>query len=78
MPESKKPDPPQFPAGPFVPPETHGADDLEIWIAEVERAPARLRDAVSGLSDGQLDTTYRSWTIRQIAHHLATATSTAT
>ena len=26
---------------------------------------------MSGLADGQLDTTYRSWTIRQIAHHLA-------
>ena len=71
MSESKKPEPPQFPAGPFVPPETHGADDLEVWIGEVERAPARLRDAVSGLTDGELDTTYRRWTIRQIAHHLA-------
>jgi hypothetical protein len=47
MSESKKPEPPQFPAGPFVPSETHGADDLEVWIDEVERAPARLRDAVS-------------------------------
>jgi hypothetical protein len=71
MPESKKPEPPQFPAGPFVLPETYGADDLEVWIGEVERVPGRLRDAVSGLTDGQLDTTYRRWTIRQIAHHLA-------
>jgi DinB family protein len=65
------PEPPQFPAGPFAPAEIHGAGDLDAWTGEIERAPARLRDAVSGLTDGQLDTTYRNWTIRQIVHHLA-------
>jgi DinB superfamily len=71
MTERQTPEPPQFPAGPFVPPQTRGAADLQTWIGELERAPARLRDAVSGLIDGQLDTPYRNWTIRQIAHHLA-------
>ena len=71
MSESKKPEPPQFPAGPFVPPQTHDARDLQEWIGEIERAPLRLRDAVSSLTDSQLNTPYRNWTIRQIAHHLA-------
>lgn len=35
--------------------------------------PGRLREAVAGLNDAQLDTPYREggWTIRQVAHHLA-------
>jgi uncharacterized damage-inducible protein DinB len=35
--------------------------------------PVRLRAAVSGLSDAQLDTPYREggWTARQVVHHVA-------
>ncbi len=66
-----EPEPPQFPAGPFVPPQAHGAGDLQVWIGEIAHAPARVRDAVTGLTDAQLDTAYRNWTIRQIVHHLA-------
>ncbi len=64
-------EPPQFPAGPFVADEAHDDRRHGAWVAEIERAPARLCAAVSGLSDKQLDTTYRNWTIRQIVHHLA-------
>ncbi len=41
-------------------------------IADIERAPAGLRTAVSGLSESQLDTRYRpgGWTIRQVVHHV--------
>jgi uncharacterized damage-inducible protein DinB len=41
-------------------------------IAEIERAPARLRDAVAGLTPEQLDTPYRDggWTVRQVIHHV--------
>jgi uncharacterized damage-inducible protein DinB len=41
-------------------------------IEQIEEAPKRLREAVGGLSGGQLDTPYRSegWTVRQVAHHL--------
>ena len=44
----------------------------ENLIGEIEQAPARLRTAVSGLSDAQLDTPYREggWTVRQVVHHL--------
>ena len=34
-------------------------------------APARLKQAVQGLSDTQLETRYKNWTIRQIVHHVA-------
>jgi uncharacterized damage-inducible protein DinB len=71
MTEEASPGPPQFPAGPPV---VDGAQDERrraAWIDEIERAPARLREAVSGLSEEQLGAKYRNWTIRQIVHHLA-------
>jgi hypothetical protein len=40
-------------------------------ITEIDRAPALLRQAVVGLSDAQLDTRYKNWTVRQIVHHIA-------
>ncbi len=42
------------------------------WIHEIEQTPARLRAAVAGLSEAQLDTPYRpgGWTVRQVVHHL--------
>ena len=41
-------------------------------IATIADLPARLRAAVEGLSDAQLDTPYRDggWTVRQVVHHL--------
>jgi uncharacterized damage-inducible protein DinB len=41
-------------------------------IQQVADAPAKLRAAVSGLSEKQLDTPYRpeGWTVRQVAHHV--------
>jgi uncharacterized damage-inducible protein DinB len=45
----------------------------EHRISEIQAAPARLREAVKGLSDERLDTPYREggWTVRQVVHHLA-------
>jgi len=42
------------------------------WIKDLQEAPLRLRIAVEGLSDEQLDTPYRlgGWTARQIVHHI--------
>lgn len=65
------PEPPQWPAGPFIGGDAHDDRQCEAWIREIEHAPARLREAVSGLSNTQLDTKYRNWTIRQIVHHVA-------
>jgi len=41
-------------------------------LAQIAELPNRLRDAVRGLSEEQLDTPYRpgGWTVRQVAHHL--------
>ena len=38
----------------------------------VENTPAKMRAAVKGLSDKQLDTPYRpgGWTVRQVVHHV--------
>jgi uncharacterized damage-inducible protein DinB len=41
-------------------------------IARIAAAPARMRAAVTGLDDSQLDTPYRpgGWTVRQVVHHV--------
>lgn len=62
---------PQHPAGPFVPDEHYSDQRRQESITILEQAPAALRAAVAALSQEQLDTRYRNWTIRQIVHHLA-------
>jgi uncharacterized damage-inducible protein DinB len=54
----------------FQPPST--AAQRKQWIAEIAEAPAKLRAAVSGLNDEQLNTPYRDggWTVRQVVHHV--------
>ncbi|MBN9523971.1 putative metal-dependent hydrolase [bacterium] len=65
-------DAPQWPAGPFVPPDGPvPAGERAALIAVIAAAPAALRAAAAGLSDSQLDTPYRNWTVRQIVHHVA-------
>lgn len=41
-------------------------------IEIIEQVPARMREAVAGLSDKQVDTPYRAggWTVRQLVHHV--------
>ncbi len=41
-------------------------------IAVVERAPAELKHLATGLTEAQLETTYRpgGWTVRQVLHHV--------
>lgn len=60
---------PQYPVGPNPKPEDQ--PPRKELIAIIEKAPQALREAVKGLSDAQLDTKYKNWTIRQIVHHLA-------
>jgi len=58
-----------------------GKEEWKGPLTEAERAekirliaetPQKLRDAVLGLDDAQLDTPYREggWTVRQVVHHL--------
>jgi uncharacterized damage-inducible protein DinB len=64
---------PRYPVGKFAWPETISSDDRQKFISQIEETPAKLRGAVQGLSEAQLDTPYREggWTVRQVAHHLA-------
>jgi hypothetical protein len=54
----------------FQPPST--AEQRKQWIADIEEAPAKMRAAVAGLSEEQLNTPYREggWTVRQVVHHV--------
>ena len=63
---------PRYPLGPFSLERTPTEADRAAWIEVLEAAPTRLRAAVSGLDDAQLDTPYREggWTVRQVVHHL--------
>ncbi|MDF3077872.1 MAG: putative metal-dependent hydrolase [Sphingobacteriaceae bacterium] len=62
----------RYPIGKFIAPELIYFDEIKKLIAELEALPAKVRKAVSGLNDSQLDTPYRpgGWTLRQVVHHL--------
>jgi uncharacterized damage-inducible protein DinB len=47
-------------------------EQLEVLINQIEQTPAKLRAAVAGLNQEQLDTPYRpgGWTVRQVVHHV--------
>jgi len=63
---------PRFPIGKFDYRGSPGEEERAKFIAEIAETPARMRDAVDGLSPAQLDTPYREggWTVRQVVHHL--------
>ncbi|MDZ4753487.1 MAG: putative metal-dependent hydrolase [Phycisphaerae bacterium] len=65
---------PEFPAGPFQPPTARDMQLVRAAIVTLEQQRARVRAAVEGLTDQQLDTRYRNWTVRQIVHHIADST----
>ena len=64
-------EPPKYPVGPYQPEETLDSQLREKLTAEIAAAPSLLRQAVKGLSEDQLNTLYKNWTLRQIVHHLA-------
>jgi hypothetical protein len=53
--------------GPLTP------EERNHMIESLGAVPAKLRAAVAGLNDQQLDTRYRNggWTVRQVIHHVA-------
>ena len=63
-----------YPIGRFSGEQLATANRSRILL-EIAELPGRLRDAIEGLSESQLDTTYRpgGWTVRQVVHHLADA-----
>ena len=46
--------------------------ERQACLAIIEETPARMRAAVAGLNEEQLDTAYRpeGWTVRQVVHHV--------
>ena len=62
-----------YPIGKFQNPASLTSDEFDKAVATMSTQPTRLRAAVSGLTDAQLDTPYRpgGWTVRQLAHHVA-------
>ena len=63
--------PPDNPAGPHVPIAEYSEDGRNELTESLRQAPGNLRSAVENLTQPQLDTKYRNWTIRQIVHHIA-------
>jgi hypothetical protein len=67
----------RYPVGKFSPPvegtPAERAAGRASSIETLRRLPERLRAAVNGLNDTQLDTPYRDggWTVRQVVHHFA-------
>ena len=70
---------PRYPLGKFSFEGNMTEQQKARCLDDIERTPARLRAAVSGLNDQQLDTPYREggWTVRQLAHHIADSHMTA-
>lgn len=62
----------RYPVGRFQRVENLTADQRTPLISAIAEAPAKLRQAVAGLNEQQLDTPYRpgGWTVRQVVHHL--------
>ena len=62
----------RYPVGKFKFPDAITADDRSRFIEQIAKTPERLRAAIGGLSDTQLDTPYRpeGWTVRQVIHHV--------
>ena len=62
----------RYPIGNFSKPAGVTPAERAALIRDIEDAPAKLKAALAGLSDKQLDTPYRpeGWTVRQVVHHL--------
>src|SRR5438046_6543749 len=62
----------RYPLGKFTYDGPPTAEQVQKFLSDIEIAPSRLRAAVKGLSEQQLDTPYRpeGWTVRQVAHHV--------
>ncbi len=64
---------PRYPVGKYQMPSDVSPAKRGEAIREIATAPHKMRAAVTGLSDAQLETPYRDggWTVRQVVHHLA-------
>src|SRR5215217_1838849 len=63
----------RYPIGKFLVPETYTEENLQQWRIDIKQLPTLIKNAVTGLTDKQLETVYRpgGWTIKQVVHHVA-------
>ncbi|MDP9360388.1 MAG: putative metal-dependent hydrolase [Acidobacteriota bacterium] len=64
---------PRYPVGKFHRPTApQTSEERRALIDQIAAVPARMREAVADLTEGQLDTPYRDggWTVRQVVHHV--------
>ena len=63
----------RYPIGELPAPSEAPAETRAASIDAIAALPARMRAAVQGLTDKQLDSPYRpdGWTVRQVVHHVA-------
>jgi|SRR5215469_15564876 len=62
----------RYPIGKSQPVSSLTPAERAAFIQQIAEAPVKLRAAVTGLDDQQLDTPYRpgGWTVRQTVHHV--------
>lgn len=62
----------KYPTGKFEFKEEVTPESRKAFIKEIKALPEKLKKAVDGLTDEQLDTPYRhdGWTVRQVIHHI--------
>jgi hypothetical protein len=63
----------RYPVGPFTPQVPATPELRHACIDAIAMLPREMRDAVRGLTETQLDTSYRpdGWSVRQVVHHVA-------
>lgn len=62
----------RYPVGKFESRSKLNREERGSMIEQISAAPARMREAVRGLTESQLNTPYREggWTVRQVVHHV--------
>ena len=62
----------RYPVGPFTFTAALSDHERQTLIDQIAETPLRMRAAVAGLDQTQLDTPYRpeGWTVRQVVHHV--------
>jgi len=62
----------RYPVGKFQPESELNDVSRQNLIRQIAETAAKLREAIKGLTEEQLDTPYRpgGWTVRQVVHHI--------
>ncbi|MCH7323911.1 putative metal-dependent hydrolase [Solibacillus sp. MA9] len=63
----------KYPIGQLLVPEHVTLKNVQEWLKQTKTYTQRLRETVDGLSEDDLNKTYRdgSWNVRQLVHHIA-------